>query len=250
MLPHLHITDGLSLPIYLLLCSLAYCICLLWLVPRAKKLNVNRNIALDISLVIMVSGFLGARLLHVFYEEPHYYLNDPIQVFKFWHGGFVFYGGLIGTLVGCFIYIKIKKLSFLQWADFFTPMAPLGYAIGRLACFLNGCCYGKICDLPWAVNFPNVLPSGITRHPTQLYIVFWEIILLITLLNIEKLKKFKSGSLLFIWLFLHSIGRIFMEFMRDDPRGDMILNLSISTWISFGFILLSSWFLLFKKDTD
>lgn len=250
MFPHIHLTDSLNLPTYLLLCSFAYCVCLIWLVPRSKKLNVNRNTALDISLVIMVSGFIGARLLHVIYEEPKYYLNDPMQVFQFWRGGFVFYGGLIGSLIGCYIYVKIKNLSFLKWGDFFAPMIPLGYAIGRLGCFFNGCCYGGVCDLPWAVNFPNILPLGIGRHPTQLYVVIWELLLLIGLLNIEKFKKLKTGNLLFIWLFFHSIGRIGMEYLRDDPRGDTILNLSISTWISFVLLLISSWFLLLKNNKE
>ena len=112
MFPHIHITDTLSLPTYLLLCSLAYCACLIWLVPRAKKLNVNRNHALDISLVIMVAGFIGARALHIFYEEPAYYLNDPMQVFQFWRGGFVFYGGLIGALAGCYAYVDSENFLF------------------------------------------------------------------------------------------------------------------------------------------
>ncbi len=249
MFPLIHISDELKLPTYLVLCSLAYCLCLFWLVPRAKKLNYNITTALDLSLVIMVTGFLGARLLHIIYEEPQYYLDHPSQIYKFWQGGFVFYGGLIGVLFGCYLFLKLKKESFLKWADFFAPMAPLGYAVGRLGCFFKGCCYGKICDLPWAVHFPHILPHGLSRHPTQLYVVLWEVILLFLILKLEKTKTLKRGGLLFFWLLLHSSGRIFMEFMRDDPRGDMIMGLSVSTWISFLLILFSSWFLLFYKPS-
>ncbi len=247
MFPFITFGTDLRIPTYLVLISFAYCLCLYLLVPRAKKLKMNLNIALDLALIIMVSGFVGARLLHIFYEEPKFYLEHPIEAFKFWNGGFVFLGGLLAVLTCCYVYIQKKKLNFFEWADFYAPFAPLGYAIGRVACFLNGCCYGKACSLPWAVEFPNLLPMGVSRHPTQLYIVLWEVILLLLLLNMHKVKKLSVGSLLFIWLFLSSIGRLFMEHLREDPRGDFILSLSISTWISLCLMAFSV-FMLFKLN--
>ncbi len=248
MHPFLHISEHLQVPVYLLLISLSYCVCLFWLGPRAKKIGVSPTKALDLSFVIMVSGFIGARLLHIIYEEPQYYLDKPFEVFKFWKGGFVFYGGFLGTLFGGYLFVRLKKLSFMAWADFFAPMGALGYAIGRLGCFFNGCCYGQICELPWAVQFPGLSPLGIARHPTQLYAVAWEVLTLLLLLNLEKMQKLKTGQLFSVWIFLHSIGRLLMEQFRDDPRGDLLFSVSISSWISLALFSFS--IILFKKSSS
>ena len=247
MYPFIHLGTELKLPTYLLIISLAYCLCLLFLLPRAKRLKMNANIALDLALIIMVCGFLGARFLHIFYEEPSYYFQEPLQALYFWNGGFVFLGGLLGALLGVYAYLKKKGESFLAWVDFYAPFAPLGYAIGRIGCFLNGCCYGKACALPWAVEFPHILPHGIGRHPTQIYVVIWEVLLLILILNLHKVKKLKTGSLFFTWLLLSSMGRLVMEYFREDDRGAFIFNLSISTWISLILITVSGLF-LFRKN--
>jgi|SaaInlStandDraft_6_1057023.scaffolds.fasta_scaffold51012_2 phosphatidylglycerol---prolipoprotein diacylglyceryl transferase len=216
----------------------------------------------------MVSGFVGARLLHVLYEQPQYYINSPVEILKFWRGGFVFFGGAIGALVATAVYIRIKKMIFLKWADLFAPVFALGYAIGRFGCFLNGCCFGAQCDLPWAVQFPSHqqhYSSLVDRHPTQIYTLLIELIILFGILSMEKImssynhdespsdknrlklifsKWFQpAGQIFFLWGTLHGVNRFFMEFFRDDFRGSEILNLSISSWISILIILTASHFL-------
>lgn len=231
---------GLELQTYFIVVSLAMCICLLLLVRRAENLNINRNQALDVSIVLMAFGLLGARGFHVIFEEPKYYLAEPIRIFEIWRGGFVWYGGvLIGGSVAVLFarystsfFSNYKKYSLGVWLDLFAPVCALGYALGRFACLLAGCCFGKIC----------ILESGFKyRIPTQLFASFWELGAFFLLLWIEKrkLQKFflkQQGALFSSWIILHSIGRLIMESLRADPRGPELIGLSLASWISISLI--------------
>ncbi|OFZ14022.1 MAG: prolipoprotein diacylglyceryl transferase [Bdellovibrionales bacterium RBG_16_40_8] len=238
MYPYIYITQNIVIPTYLLVISLTYCLCILFVYWRAKnrpEFAVSR--ALDICLVIMVCGLMGARLFHVFYEDFNYYRQSPWDIFKLWHGGFVIYGGFIGALLGSILFLRYKKEPFWQWANFMAPAFALGYGLGRLACFFNGCCFGRECQLPWAVEFSYIgLPSG-HRHPTQLYATFWELGVFFLLLHLEKSKRPKPIFL--IWLCLHAIGRLIMEHFRDDFRGPEIMGLSVSSWLSISILGLA-----------
>ncbi|MGZ3775536.1 MAG: prolipoprotein diacylglyceryl transferase [Pseudobdellovibrionaceae bacterium] len=242
MYPIIPITKSISIPTYYLILSATLCICLLWLTRRTRLYHLSQKAALDLSLIIMVNGFIGARLFHVFYEEFNYYLENPWRVLHFWNGGFVFYGGALLSGIAAMLYLyRFDKKHLESYLDLFTPVLSLSYILGRTACLFAGCCYGKHCDLPWAI-------SG--RHPTQAYASIWELGVLFILLGIEKtapkerqiqcLKK--SGSLFYLWLILHGIGRLIMEAYRDDFRGPS-LGLSVSSWISLGIIGTASHFL-------
>ncbi len=259
MYPLIYLNDHLALPTYYLWISLVFCLSLIWVKKRAQKKNLSKNIALDLSLMIMLGGFVGARLFHVFFESPEYYLKDPMAIFSFWQGGFVYYGGVIGAFILSFVWLKKNKLPAFEWLDFFAPVISFGYAAGRIACFLTGCCYGRSCPYPWGVKF-LALQDGIARHPTQLYAVFWESLVVLILLYIEKEKKNKmlvfkslfvsSGSIFMLWLVLHSLGRILMEYYRDDFRGPALLGLSFSTWISLlAFAFGAAGLVFLKKRT-
>lgn len=240
------------IPTYYLVISLTFCLIIFLTIVRAKKLHFNINNSLDILLVSMISGFVGARVLHIIYEAPDYYLEDLTRVFEIWHGGFVYFGGVIAAMMGSWLYCKYKSLIFLKWADFFAPLIALGYGLGRFACFLNGCCYGKVCDLPWAVRFPN-LPHPMSqhlRHPTQIYTSLIEFLIVIVLLWVSSKSFFKAqyGRLFGLWLCLHATNRIVMESLRADYRGELILGLSLSTGISLLLFLLGSGLLFLKPN--
>lgn len=161
-------------------------------------------------------------MFHVLFESPQNYFQDPKTIFYMWQGGFVFYGGLLAVLPSTYLFCKIKKQDFLSWADFFVPFISVGYIFGRLGCFLAGCCYGKSCDLPWAIN---------NLHPTQLYAVLAEALVFLLLLSEKKMNRPK-GVLFATWMIGHGIGRLFMEPFRDDFRGPEVSGLSISQILS------------------
>lgn len=240
MLLHFGLGPYLNL-IYFGWISLVICGLILWLNQRAEKQNKDPIIWIHLSLLILVTGFIGARLFHVLYESPYLYKNNPYLAFMVWNGGYVFLGGLLTSVGACLLYLKYKKESFLNWADFFSPVISLGYALGRVACFLVGCCYGKVCELPWGLDFGD----NIFRHPTQAYAFLWEISVFVYLVYQEKRIHQKTGYLFAQWLILHGIGRILMESFREDFRGTFILDLSISTWISS--VLIFTGFLVLGK---
>ncbi len=245
MYPFIEISPAIIIPTYYLMISLAMCVSLFWVVRRAQQSHLSRNITLDVSLIIMVSGLIGSRLLHIIFENPTYYLEDWWRIFDLSNGGFVFYGGALLAAMTAIPYLHIKTKGFFEsYLDLFAPVSSLAYALGRSGCFLAGCCYGKYCELPWAIN---------NRHPTQLYAVFWELGVLLILLGCERIPAqsrrptflAKSGSIFYLWMILHSTGRLLMETYRDDFRGPT-LGLSISSWISLFIILLGAYLIIRK----
>jgi phosphatidylglycerol:prolipoprotein diacylglycerol transferase len=228
----------IHVPTFYLVISIALVIVLSFISTQIEKnKNFDRKIAFDLALVIMVFGFVGGRLFHIVYEEPTYYLKYPLQIFQFWNGGYVYFGGMLSALIASRIFLKHKGEKFLRWADFMAPALSLMYSLGRLACFFAGCCYGKYCSLPWAIN-------GL--HPTQLYMVLTEFIVFII---VSKLKSKPEGEIFFIWLILHSVCRFIIEFYRNDDRGKMLANfISVSQIISLALILISLYFLKSNKS--
>lgn len=200
---------------------------------------------MDISIAIMIGGLIGARLAHVFYEHPEYYLQYPQEILKIWNGGYVFYGGLIGGFVAAFALIKIKNGNPQIWMDAFAPLLPVGYGLGRLGCLFAGCCYGKECDLPWAIRYPEGVeaPAHVALHPTPLYDFFISWIVFGFLFLIEKNraqfpKQFqKNGALFYLWMILYGVQRIIIEDFRNDFRGPAMLGFSVSTVLSILLIL-------------
>lgn len=250
MFPEIRISDSMALPTYLLYLSLLYCFLVFFVVRRAEALGKDIRIALDLGLILMVGGFVGGRLLHITFESPEYYREDLTRIFKFWEGGFVFFGGFALALGGCATYVRQKKLSFLEWADFYAPVIALGYGLGRISCYLGGCCYGRFCSMPWATQFPWD-DRHVPRHPTQLYAVIWELAAFALLISLPKLKTFNKGFVFSLWLILHGIGRLLMEYYRDDFRGPALGGFSVSSWFSIAVILMGIvfWLRSFAKST-
>lgn len=241
MLPNVIFSDSFILPTYLLWLSLIYTLGVFWFYTRAKKYNLNPSHALDFYLLIMLSGLFGARLLHILYENPSYYWKYPLHSLYVWQGGFVFYGGAIAAFVSCLWLARKRGLNFWQWTDIYAPVIAIGYGLGRIACFFNGCCYGSFCRWPWAIVFPSHEVQGIPllpRHPTQLYASLWEISLGLLLLKLPVGRK-PYGFIFLIWLLGHSLGRIVMEAFRADPRGASLWGLSLAIWISLLFLFLA-----------
>jgi phosphatidylglycerol:prolipoprotein diacylglycerol transferase len=235
--PSLRLTETFALPTYFLTISIALIICLFWLVRRSDNRGIPRARALDVALVLMISGFMGARIFHVVLEEPRYYLEAPLRFFEVWRGGFVWYGGALIGAASAIGFLSLQNLAVPLWLDLFAPVTALGYAMGRLACLFTGCCFGSMTQFF----------GHIARHPTQLYACIWELSSLAILLHLEKRRQnlpiplwlTPPGQVFLSWLSLHSSGRIIMEFFRADPRGPAPLGLSLSTWISLALLVLA-----------
>ena len=229
-----------NIPWYYLVISLVTCLAMVWFVRRGEQQNLNRQHLLNIFLIVIVSAFVGARIFHALFEYPTLYLNHPQLLFQIWQGGYVFFGGAVSGFIAAYWYCHSRHLSFLKYLDVAAPVAGLAYAFGRVGCFLAGCCYGRFCELPWAWQ---------GRHPTQLYALIIELWIVWLLLLLEKRKAHPTGSIFFAWMTLHGLGRLFMEYFRDDFRGPVFV-MSISSWFSLALIVLGGFLSLrpyFKK---
>lgn len=237
MMPILTI-GSLEIPTFFIVISLSLSFLVIYLAQRLEKFEGDKRKIYDIALILMVAGFIGGRLMHVFYEEWPYYQKYPMQILYFWQGGYVFFGGFVLATLSSFVYCKIRKLNFLAAADFFAPLISLAHAFGRWGCFFAGCCFGAKCDLPWAIE---------GRHPTTLYLSIGELLIFAYLLFFEKKmrslnKPELNGSVFIKWILLHSLLRYFIEFFRDDFRGAIISlplfgKLSVSQIVSFVLIV-------------
>lgn len=254
MSPFISPAPYIQFPTYWLITSLALCVTFIFFYRRILQKHLSTKIGSELFILILVTGFLGARIFHVLFEFPDYYYEYPTEIFKIWNGGFVFYGGfLVSTLCGL-IYLKKIKQNAGTWLDTLAPTIALGYALGRIGCLMAGCCYGTPCDYPWAITFPVGVeaPALIKLHPTQLYATLTELIILTILLSIEKKgPSLPRGRLFTYWLILHGTGRLMLEHFRGDYRGFQLLGFSISTVVSTLIIGAGIMLLLkIKKSSD
>jgi phosphatidylglycerol:prolipoprotein diacylglycerol transferase len=189
----------------------------------AKRENIPAEKIFDLALYVLLSSIIGARIFYVI-EFWRDYITNPISALFIWQGGLVFYGGLIFAIAAIFVYARITNVPSLKLFDIISPATALGYAIGRIGCFLNGCCYGIETCVPWAVKFPNI--SGL-RHPTQIYASIAGFLICGLLLFLFGRKRF-DGQIFTIGLILYSVYRFLIEFIRVNPR--YLLVLSEAQW--------------------
>lgn len=164
---------------------------------------------------------VGARIGFCFFYYPDYFLENPLEIPAIWKGGMSFHGGLIGAVLSGYIYLKIKKRSFLYWADLVVVTAPLGLFFGRIGNFINGEIYGKPSDLPWAMVFPEGGP--VPRHPVQLYEALFTGLILFLILWSLRNRPWKDGTKLALFLILYGVLRFLFEFLREPAQSFSLL---------------------------
>ena len=204
---------------------------------RKSSLKISFENATELFFYAVLSAFLGSRVLYVLINFD-VFRQHPLQIFKIWEGGLVFYGGLFPAAVVAFWTMRRHGLPLWKLADLISPLIALGLCSGRIGCFLAGCCYGEETSLPWAVVFRN--PDSLARlnvalHPTQLYDAANGLILFFFLSWMEKRKAF-DGQIFWLFFLLYSMTRFFIEVFRGDPRGFLFGDL-LSTSQAIGILL-------------
>jgi len=209
---------------------------------RAPYAGLTPETILDLGPWLIVGAIVGARLLYVITFWREQFAGQPFtQIFMVWHGGLVFYGGLIGATLGSILFAVIKKVPIWKMGDTVAPSIPLGYAFGRIGCLLNGCCYGKQCSLPWAIHFPQgheTYPHGV--HPTEIYDAIWGLLLFVFLARLYRRKTF-DGQVFVTFLFGYAILRFISEFFRGDYPPDQLYfggHITPAQIVSVGIILV------------
>jgi phosphatidylglycerol:prolipoprotein diacylglycerol transferase len=247
MFPRLLELGPITLYSYGLLLALAYLAGLRLALVRARARGLNGDRVMDLGIWIIVSALLGAKLL-LLYQDWRLFSSDPRQLLSLAQSGGIFYGGLILAVIVALWYIRRHNLPMWTTTDVFAPGIALGHVIGRLGCFLAGCCYGKVTTVPWAVVFTDPFaaanagtPLNVHLHPTQLYESFAELVILIGLLAFEKKGRPFPGRTFWSYMLAYGATRFVIEFFRGDSgRGLYFAEaVSLSQMISIGLVPLS-----------
>lgn len=186
----------------------------LWVAVRlARREGLPAEALLDVASLLLISAIAGARLLFVLLNLDDFQ-GRWMQVFSIWSGGLSFHGAVVGGVLAGWWYCRRHKLPFLALADVVAPGLALGYAIGRIGCLLNGCCYGGPGNVAWAVQFPHE-QGGMTppSHPTQIYSALFGLAMYAALLAINR-RKTVPGQVILSFVVLYSIYRFIVEFWR------------------------------------
>src|SRR3954471_23379647 len=181
----------------------------------------------------------GGRLGYVLFYKPGYYFSHPLEIFAVWQGGMSFHGGMLGVFFALAYVARRHGLRVLEMTDFFTPLAPLALAAGRIGNFINGELYGRVTDVPWGMVFQSPGAGAVPRHPSQLYQFSLEGVALFVILWLYSAKPRPTGAVSAAFLIGYGIFRFIAEYFRepDDFLGLLALNLSMGQWLSLPMIL-------------
>lgn len=185
---------------------------------EARRRGYDPELIYDFLLYVMIAAIAGARLYYVLVSDPVYFFRHPLDIPAIWRGGLALHGGLIGGLLAGVWFCRKRRLAFWGFADLLTPSIMLGQAVGRGACTLNGCSYGKPTTLPWAIAFTDPAaqaPHNIPLHPTQVYEMAADFLIFLFLWNLRRKMRFE-GQLFLIYLVIYSVARFILEFFRGD----------------------------------
>lgn len=154
-----------AIPSYGAIVMVAFLVATWWAGRRARQVKQDPEIALNLALIALIFSTIGARAFYVIHYWDSQFAHNPAQIINLRAGGMELYGGLIGGFVSCYLYLLIKRISLRLWADIVAPGLLMAMGIGRIACFMYGCCWGGPCDadFPLAVQFPFASPPH-TRH--------------------------------------------------------------------------------------
>lgn len=244
MYPRLFEIGPITVYTYGVLLAAAYLIGLKFAVARARRHGLDGDRMLDLGIYIIIAALIGAKLLLLIVDFD-LFVRQPSELWTLARSGGVFYGGLIAAFLVAMWYIRRHRLPVWTTTDMFAPGIALGHAIGRLGCFLAGCCFGRPTSLPWAVTFSDPFaasnvgtPLGTPLHPTQLYESGAELLILGALLATERRGRYFPGRTFWWYVLLYSISRFVIEFFRGDERG-MFWGISTSQIISLVLLPVS-----------
>lgn len=218
---------------------------------RTKKLGLSDDDFTNIAICLLVFGFMGGKLLFIIVNFTQF-IQDPLG--HLGSEGFVVYGGIIVGIFSIFLYCKIKKLSFFSYMDMMSPAVMINQGLGRVGCFMAGCCHGRPTDSWFSVTFtdPNCLaPINTPLVPTQLISAAFDLAVAVLLFAIQRKVKYR-GTVSGIYLMLYGVGRFIIEFFRGDIDRGNVGALSTSQFISIFMVIFAAGYIYIvnKKKLD
>ena len=227
---------GIQIKSYGLMIAIGILVAATLFINKGKKKGLNEDSLLNLIIFAIIGGMLGGKGLFIITEIKDI-IKEPSILLNFGYG-FVVYGAIGGGALAMYLYSKRKNWNVVEMIDMTVPGLAIAQGFGRIGCFLAGCCYGAETTSPIGVQFPqdSLAPSGIHLHPTQIYSSIFDFLLGLSLLYYSK-KERKNGKVMGLYLIIYSIGRFFVEFLRNDPRGNVGI-LSTSQFIAIFTLVL------------
>lgn len=205
---------------------------------RVVKRGGTADQVYDVTLWAVVFGIIGGRLYHVI-SSPRAYFGEggnPIKALYVWEGGLGIWGAIALGAVGAWIGCKRSGLKFTTFADGVAPGLLVAQAIGRLGNWFNQELFGAPTTLPWGLeiddaHLPAGYESGTLFHPTFLYELVWCLLAAALILWLEKKRDFKPGQVMWLYVMLYTVGRVWIEMLRID-NAELILGVRLNVWTS------------------
>ncbi|MDP2911645.1 MAG: prolipoprotein diacylglyceryl transferase [Candidatus Omnitrophota bacterium] len=198
---------------------------------EAVRKNIKPDLVYDFSFYLIIGSIIGARVYYILFFDVGTLSKDPIALFKIWQGGLSIHGGILAGVVTGLIFSKLKKISFWTLADLVSPSMILAQAIGRIGCYLNGCC------------------SGINNQPTQIYELILDFIGFLLLWNLRKKIKIKGGLFL-LYLMIYAVIRIIVSRFRADNLYLWNTSLTLADITSVIMFITGMALFIIKKKYD
>lgn len=254
MFPKLISIGDFFIPAYGVLVALGF-LAGLWSTLRlAKRAGLDGQKIQDLVIYCAITGLVGAKLM-MFVFDWQYYARNPGEMFTLatLRAAGVYQGGFLLALGFAIYYMRKNRLPVWLTMDVFAPGIALGHALGRIGCLAAGCCYGVLCERPWAVRFTNVdakefsnVPLNVPLHPTQIYESVGNLIIFAVLYRLFDPVK-RPGGLIALYLVLYSLLRFGVEFFRHHEQAHLFgLMFSHTQWISLGTLALGLYGLVRK----
>lgn len=239
---------GLSIRYYGLLFASAFFFGYLILQKIFKQEGLTIELLDKLTVYMAIGTVLGARLGHCLFYQPEYYLSNPWEIIKIWHGGLASHGAAIGILIALFYFSKKNKKPYLWTLDRIVIVVALGGFFIRMGNLMNSEIYGIETSLPWGFIFARN-GETIAKHPTQIYEALSYLLIFILIYSIYNKKgtQVKQGLIFSIFLILLFTVRFFVEFIKEDQVGfEQGMSLNMGQWLSIPFVLIG-FFLLYRS---
>ncbi len=222
----------------------AFAACLTWMYLDRERYGFSRDQVLQLSLLGFAGGIVGGRLGFVALNWGEY-AGRIATIMDLWRGGMSWHGGLAGGLLTLGIAAPLMGASFARIFDLAAPGLAVGYAVARIGCFLNGCCYGHEATVPWAVTFPQIgndPPPPVPVHPTQLYAAFGSLLFVLPLVVWLTPWLRKPFDRFLGFLVVSSVLRFVVEVFRRGATGEIWAPMPVFTVAqaaSIGIIIIA-----------
>jgi phosphatidylglycerol:prolipoprotein diacylglycerol transferase len=221
-----------------------------WLsVWRGRTRGWNARQISDVLFYVAMGIIFGGRIGYIIFYDPAVILSNPLTLLEFWQPGRSFHGGMLGVFAALLIYVKFDLKKFVELTDFIAPAVPIGLGCGRLGNFINGELYGRITTMPWGMVFPH---AGLEpRHPSQLYELFFEGLVMCLLLVWYARKPRQLGAVSGMFLLTYGTIRCLVELVRapDASHGFVAFDaLTMGQALSLPMIILGLYFIYRKVE--